>query len=107
MALKNLTNETFTELVKNSNGVQLVKFGADWCGPCKAVEPTLNQLSSEFQGKAEVYEINVDQEPNLARDFNVRGIPAVMIFKNGEIQETLTGIQSIEEYRNVLNKNIQ
>lgn len=107
MTIRTLTNETFKSTIKDSSGVQLIKFGADWCGPCKAIEPTLNQLSSEYTGSADVFEIDVDKEPELASSLNIRGIPAVMIFKDGELQESLTGVQPIDQYREVLDRNIQ
>jgi thioredoxin 1 len=78
----------------NTNDVVLVDFFADWCGPCKALHPALEELAKDFNGVAVISKINVDQSPDLAAQFKVRSIPALFYFKNGEIVGTQNGVQS-------------
>jgi thioredoxin 1 len=78
----------------NTNEVVLVDFFADWCGPCKALHPALEELATDFDGKAVISKINVDQSPELAAQFKVRSIPALFYFKNGEVVGTQNGVQS-------------
>lgn len=78
----------------NTNEVVLVDFFADWCGPCKALHPALEELASDFEGKAVISKINVDKNPELAAQFKVRSIPALFYFKNGKVVGTQNGVQS-------------
>ncbi len=78
----------------NTNEVVLVDFFADWCGPCKALHPALEELASDFEGKAVISKINVDKNPELATQFKVRSIPALFYFKNGKVVGTQNGVQS-------------
>jgi thioredoxin 1 len=78
----------------NTNDVVLVDFFADWCGPCKALHPALEELAKEFDGKVVISKINVDKDPELTAQFKVRSIPALLYFKNGEIVDTQNGVQS-------------
>jgi thioredoxin 1 len=87
----------------NTNDVVLVDFFADWCGPCKALHPALEELAKDFDGVAVISKINVDQSPELAAKFKVRSIPALFYFKNGEIVETQNGVQS----KSVMTNNLK
>ncbi|MDG2431429.1 thioredoxin [Flavobacterium sp.] len=87
-------NKNNFEATINSNDVVLVDFFADWCGPCKALHPALEALATDFDGKAVISKINVDEQPELAAQFKVRSIPALFYFKNGEIVGTQNGVQS-------------
>lgn len=78
----------------NNNDVVLVDFFADWCGPCKALHPALEELANDFDGRVVISKINVDKNPELAAQFKVRSIPALFYFKNGEIVGTQNGVQS-------------
>jgi thioredoxin 1 len=78
----------------NTNDVVLVDFFADLCDPCKALHPALEQLATDFDGKAVISKINVDKNPELAAQFKVRSIPALFYFKNGEVVATQNGVQS-------------
>lgn len=86
----------------NNNDVVLVDFFADWCGPCTALHPTLEELAKDFEGKAVISKINVDTNPELAAQFKVRSIPALFYFKNGEIVDTQNGVQSKSVITNLL-----
>jgi thioredoxin 1 len=87
----------------NTNDVVLVDFFADWCGPCTALHPALEELAKDFDGTAIISKINVDKNPELAAQFKVRSIPALFYFKNGEIVATQNGVQSKSEMTNQLN----
>lgn len=90
--LKKSTAAEFKEAVKN-NQVVLVDFYADWCGPCRALAPTLAQVAEDYAGKATVVKVNVDENGPLAAEYKVRSIPQMFILKNGEIVESLVGNQ--------------
>jgi thioredoxin 1 len=100
--------QNFDATIKN-NDVVLVDFYADWCGPCKSLAPTLENLANQYDGKAVVAKVNVDKNPELSAKFGVRSIPALFYFKNGELVGKQTGVQSqahiSENISNLLNKN--
>lgn len=76
----------------------LVDFWAPWCGPCRVVGPIIHGVAEKTGGKAKVIKINVDEHPEIARQYRIRGIPTVMIFRNGTVDKTLVGIKSEEAY---------
>jgi thioredoxin 1 len=86
--IKNLSSSTFTEAVASSQPV-LVDFWAPWCGPCKAIAPILDEVATELKGEAQICKVNVDDEPELSTQFNIRFIPALLIFKDGKVVEQL------------------
>ncbi len=88
----------FEEKITKSTGISVVDFGADWCAPCRALDPVLFDLSETLKGKAEVYRVDVDQHPELAANFNVRSLPTVIIFKDGALREKLIGYQPRSSY---------
>jgi len=88
-----LDNQNFNATIKN-NDVVLVDFYADWCGPCKALAPILESVSNQFDGKAVIAKVNVDKNPELSAQFEVRSIPSLFYFKNGELVGKQTGMQS-------------
>jgi thioredoxin 1 len=87
-----LNNKNFQHTIKR-NEVVLVDFYADWCGPCQALHPTLEILDKEFEGKAIISKINVDKNPELSRQFDIRSIPALFYFKNGNLVGKQNGMQ--------------
>ena len=91
--LQQINKDNFETTLKN-NDVVLIDFYADWCGPCKALHPTLEQLASEFDQKAVIAKVNVDQNSELSSAFGVRSIPALFYFKNGELVGKQVGLQS-------------
>lgn len=91
MSVIKLNTQNFDENVLNSQESVLVKFGADWCGPCKAIAPTLEEVASE--GKNKIFEVDVDESPELAQRFNVRGIPALLYFKDSEVKDSFVGVR--------------
>lgn len=86
-----LTGSEFEEKVLKSDLPVLVDFGAEWCGPCKAIAPSVEQLAVEYVGKAYVYKIDVDKDAEIASTYNVMSIPALKIFKGGKVVDEMVG----------------
>ena len=81
----------FESNVLQSDVPVLVDFWAEWCGPCKAIGPSIEQLASEYSGRAKVYKLNVDNEGEIAQRYNVMSIPALLVFKNGKVVDQMVG----------------
>ena len=86
-----LTTTNFRNAVDAGTPV-LVDFWAPWCGPCRVIAPILEEVAKEFEGKARVAKVNVDESPDIASQFGVRGIPTLILFKNGQIQGQMVGV---------------
>lgn len=102
--LKTLTDSNFEEETKN--GVVLVDFWAEWCGPCRRLAPTVDALAQEFSGRATVAKLNVDENPNVPGKFMIRGIPTLLLFKNGQLEETLVGLAPKEDIAAMITKHL-
>jgi thioredoxin len=102
MALKTLTDATFTTEVEQATGVTLVDFWAPWCMPCRLVGPVIERLAKEFEGRATVGKLNVDENPAVARRYHITGIPTVGIFRNGKLINTIVGVRPEKGYRQAL-----
>ena len=81
----------FEEKVLKSEVPVLVDFWAEWCGPCKAIGPSVEQLAAEYAGKAKVFKLDVDADPMIASRFGVMSIPALLVFKNGKVVDQMVG----------------
>ena len=86
-----VTDATFDTEVRKSDIPVVVDFWAEWCGPCKQIGPALEELSSEMEGKVKIAKVDVDSNPNTAASMGVRGIPALFIFKDGEVISNRSG----------------
>ena len=86
-----VTDANFDAEVRNSEIPVVVDFWAEWCGPCKQIGPALEELSSELAGKVKIAKVNVDENPDLPAQFGVRGIPALFMFKGGEVISNKVG----------------
>ncbi len=85
MAITAVTDATFDVEVKKADKPVLVDFWAEWCGPCRMVGPILEELSSELAGQLKIVKLDVDSNPGVAAAYNIRGIPSLLLFKNGEV----------------------
>lgn len=90
MATK-FTTSNFQEVVLNSDKPVLVDFWAEWCGPCKMIGPLIEELATEYDGKAVIGKLNVDENPDVAGTYGIRSIPTLLVFKGGEIVDRIVG----------------
>jgi thioredoxin 2 len=88
-----VTDSTFATLVNGADVPLLVDFWAEWCGPCRMIAPTLQQLAARSGGKYLIAKLNVDENPRTAGQFRVSSIPTLLIFKDGELRDTIVGVQ--------------
>lgn len=91
MATVAVTDDTFETEVVNSEIPVVVDFWAEWCGPCKQIGPALEELSTEYEGKVKIAKVNVDENPSMPAQLGVRGIPALFMFKDGQVISNKTG----------------
>lgn len=101
-----VTKDNFDEQVLKSDSPVVVDFWAQWCGPCRAVAPIMDELAEAFDGKVRIAKVNVDDEGELAAKFRVMSIPTVMIFKGGQSVEKVIGARSKEEFSQVIQKHL-
>ncbi len=97
-----LNNNNFDETIKNC--VVLVDFWATWCGPCKMLAPNVEEIAKEYEGRAVVGKVDVDENPDLAERFGIMSIPALFVFVNGEVKEKLIGYRLKMQIAEVLDK---
>ena len=88
---KQVTDDTFELDVLQADGPVLVDFWAEWCGPCKQIAPSLDEISEELDGKMSLAKVNIDENPETPSKYGVRGIPTLMLFKDGEVASTKVG----------------
>jgi thioredoxin 1 len=101
-----VTDGSFESDVLGADVPVLVDFWAAWCGPCKMIAPLLDQVSEEFDGKVKVCKVDVDANPQTAAKFSVRGIPTLMLFKDGELEATKVGALSKSQLTDFINNNL-
>jgi thioredoxin 1 len=104
--IHHVTDDTFDAEVLQSQGPVLVDYWAEWCGPCKAIAPTLEEVAKEYTGKLKVAKVNVDENQAIPRKYGIRGIPTLMLFKNGNIEATKVGALSKSQLTAFLDSNI-
>jgi len=101
-----LTDQNFETEVLGSDVPVLVDFWATWCAPCRMIGPTIEALADAYAGKAKVGKVDVDHNQQTAMKYRVTSIPSVMVFKNGEVVETLMGARSRPDYESALDRSI-
>lgn len=105
--MKEITStQQFEQEVLNSSSPVFVDFWAEWCGPCRAVSPTVEELSNEYKSKVEFVKVNVDQNSDLAQKYNVFSIPTLAIFKDGEIVSQKMGAASKESFKTMIDSSL-
>ena len=97
------TNDNFKEKVLDSKGVALVDFWAEWCGPCRAISPIIEELSKQYNGKIKVGKVNVDHNPNVSINYGITSIPAILFIKDGKVVDKQIGAVP----KSILEKKIQ
>jgi thioredoxin 1 len=100
----NLNKENFKSEVLENTGKVLIDFWAPWCGPCQMLTPIMEELSIEMNSIVKIAKINVDEQQELSNQYNVSSIPMVILFKNGQIVDTLIGFRQKQDYINAINR---
>ena len=91
MGTSAVTDASFEQDVKKATGPVVVDFWAEWCGPCKAIGPALEEIAKELTGKVKITKVNIDENPKIASSLKIQAIPTIMVFKNGEVAATQIG----------------
>ena len=104
--VQTFTDSNFETSVLKADKPVLVDFWAEWCGPCKRLGPTIDQLAGEYAGKLTIGKLNVDDNPDTTVKFQIRGIPAVLLFKGGQLVDQVIGAAPKEEFKRVTDKPV-
>lgn len=106
MAALAITTDNFKQLIDKKDQLVVADFWAEWCGPCKMIGPTIEELSTEYEGKATIGKVNVEEQGDLAVEFGVRNIPTILFFKNGEVVDKQVGAVSKAALVEIINKHL-
>ncbi|MCU7855899.1 MAG: thioredoxin TrxA [Candidatus Thiodiazotropha sp. (ex Lucinoma borealis)] len=102
----NVTDDSFESEVIQSSQPVLIDYWAEWCGPCKMIAPVLDDIASDYNGKLKVVKLNIDENPNTPPRYGIRGIPTLMLFKNGEVEATKVGAVSKSQLVAFIDSNL-
>jgi thioredoxin 1 len=103
--VKTFTDSNFDAETKN--GVVVVDFWAEWCGPCRRIAPNIDELAADFEGRAVIGKMNVDENPAIPTGrFQVRGIPTILLLKNGQLEETVVGLASKQDLARMIERHL-
>ena len=106
MALKTITDDSFQDDVIDAGTPVLVDFWATWCGPCRQIAPALEEIAKEYDGKITVAKIDIDENPETPGKYGVRGVPTLMIFKDGEVAATSVGAKPKGQLAQWINETV-
>jgi thioredoxin 1 len=101
-----LSDDTFEDQVLKDDGPVLVDYWAEWCGPCKMIAPILDEIAQEYDGKIKVAKLNIDENPATPPKYGIRGIPTLMLFKNGNVEATKVGAVSKSQLTAFIDSNL-
>ncbi|MBV2091446.1 MAG: thioredoxin [gamma proteobacterium symbiont of Stewartia floridana] len=101
-----ITDDSFESDVLQSNQPVLIDYWAEWCGPCKMIAPVLDEIAKEYGDKLKVAKLNIDENPNTPPKYGIRGIPTLMLFKNGEVEATKVGAVSKSQLVAFIDSNL-
>ncbi len=104
--VQTFTDGNFDDTVLKSGAPVLVDFWAEWCGPCKRLGPTVDALATDYAGRVTVGKMNIDDNPKVPERYQIRGIPTLLLFKGGEVVESVVGLAQKEDLKKVLDKHI-
>ena len=104
--IQQISDDDFEKEVLNSDVPVLVDYWAEWCGPCKAISPILEEIANEYGGKVKVAKLNIDDNPSTPPKYGVRGIPTLMLFKDGNVEATKVGALSKSQLTAFLDQNV-
>ncbi len=104
--VKDVSDETFDAEVIKSDVPVLVDFWAAWCAPCRMLAPTVDQVAGDYKGKAKVVKLNVDDNSETSARYNIRGIPTLLLFKNGEVKDQIVGATSKDHIQRVIDAQL-
>ena len=104
--IKVVSDASFDADVISSTQPVLVDFWAEWCGPCKMLTPTINEIADEYSGRAIIGKLNVDDNPSIASDYGIRSIPSLLFFKGGKVENQIMGAVSKSDIEKALNNII-
>jgi thioredoxin 1 len=104
--MQHVTDDTYTDLVEASQLPVILDFGATWCGPCKKLEPILEEMSGGYDGKARFYKVDVGEAPGVAQRFGVMGVPTVIFLKEGKPVHRFSGVESKDKITKMLGQHL-
>lgn len=99
-------DDTFESEVLQADAPVLVDFWAEWCGPCKAIAPVLDELASSYQGRLKIAKVNVDHHQKTPRAYGIRGIPTLMLFKGGKVEATHIGLANKTQLSQLIDRHL-
>ena len=104
--VQTLTDTNFEQTVNNPSQPVLVDFWAEWCGPCRRLAPTVEELANDYDGRVVVAKMNVDENPATPMRFSIRGIPTLLLFKGGQLVEQVVGLADKTELKKLIDKHV-